>query len=144
MRLCRTISSVKKLHVMLNLITSALGWKTIFRKQMFNKIFWDGSINVIFFKGSRWWRRARSSSRCRRRSWGSSSPASAGATRPCAIDWVGGRYHDSGPSPLARPNGRRRPGRPRRLPCPTSPKSSSQWLEPTVTKNYVNASIPKE
>ena len=32
---------------MLNLITSALGWKTIFRKQMFNKIFWDGSINVI-------------------------------------------------------------------------------------------------
>ena len=33
---------------MLSLITSALGWKTIFRKQMFNKIFWDGSINVIF------------------------------------------------------------------------------------------------
>ena len=32
---------------MLNLITSALGWKTIFRKQMLNKIFWDGSINVI-------------------------------------------------------------------------------------------------
>ena len=47
MRLCRTISSVKKLYVMLSLITSALGWKTIFRKQMLNKIFWDGSINVI-------------------------------------------------------------------------------------------------
>ena len=32
----------------LNLITSALGWKTIFRKQMFNNIFWVGSINVFF------------------------------------------------------------------------------------------------
>ena len=37
---------------MLSLITSALGWKTIFRKQMLNKIFWDGSINVIFAKRS--------------------------------------------------------------------------------------------
>ena len=51
MRLCRTISSVKKLYVMLNLITSALGWKTIFRKQMLNTIFWDGSINVISTSG---------------------------------------------------------------------------------------------
>ena len=33
---------------MSNLITSALGWEKVFcRKQMFYKIFWDGSINVI-------------------------------------------------------------------------------------------------
>ena len=49
MRLCRTISAVKKQYVMLSLITSAVGWKIIFRKQMLNKIFWDGSINVIKF-----------------------------------------------------------------------------------------------
>ena len=42
--------------------------------------------------------------------------------------WNRKKYHANEHHPLARPNGRRRPRRPPRVPCPTSLKRWSQWL----------------